>query len=58
LFVQAVCEGGPCHRTRPAPAPVRPLDKARALEDLSWLSVAAMKNGSLVFYRFAIPGEL
>jgi len=34
------------------------LDKARALEDLTWLLFAAMKDGALVFYRFAVPGEL
>ena len=38
------------------PVRVGGLDKARALENLSWLPVAAMKNGSPVFYRFAIPG--
>ena len=40
------------------PVRVGGLDKARALEDLSWLPVAAMKDGSAVFYRFAIPGAL
>jgi 8-hydroxy-5-deazaflavin:NADPH oxidoreductase len=40
------------------PVLVGGLDKARALEDLSWLPVAAMKDGSPVFYRFAGPGEL
>ena len=46
--------------TDPGYDPVRVggLDKTRALEDLSWLSVAATKNGSPFFYRFAIPGEL
>lgn len=34
------------------------LDKARAVEDLSWLLVAAMKGGAPVFYRFAVPGQL
>jgi hypothetical protein len=33
------------------------LDKARALEDLAWLLVAAMKDGVPVFYGFAVPGE-
>ena len=46
--------------TDPGYDPVRVggLDKARALEDLSWLSVAAMQNGSPVFYRFAIPATV
>ena len=34
------------------------LDQARALEDITWLPVAAMTDGSPVFYRFAAPGEL
>jgi len=34
------------------------LDKARAVEDLAWLLVAAVKDGVPVFYRFAVPGEL
>ena len=34
------------------------LDKARAMEDLTWLLFAAMKDGAPVFYRFAVPGEL
>jgi 8-hydroxy-5-deazaflavin:NADPH oxidoreductase len=34
------------------------LDNARAVEDLSWLPSAAMKDGSPIFYRFAVPGEL
>ena len=40
------------------PVLVGSLDQARALEDLSWLPAAAMKDSSPVFYRFAIPGEL
>jgi len=31
--------------------------RARALEDLIWLLLAAMKDGEPVFYRFAVPGE-
>ena len=31
------------------------LDKARAVEDLTWLLFAAMKDGTPVFYRFTIP---
>jgi 8-hydroxy-5-deazaflavin:NADPH oxidoreductase len=34
------------------------LDKARAVEDLTWLLSAAMKDGAPVFYRFAVPGEV
>ena len=34
------------------------LDKARAVEDLTWLLFAAMKDGAPVFYRFVIPREL
>jgi hypothetical protein len=34
------------------------LDQVRALEDVTWLPVAAMKNGAPVFYRFTVPGEL
>jgi len=57
LYKQFVKEG---HATAPVQHRHRSgrVDKARALEDLSWLSVAAMKNGSPFFYRFAIPGEL
>ena len=33
------------------------IDRARALEDLGWLLVAA-KGDAPVFYRFAVPGEL
>ena len=33
------------------------LDKARAVEDLTWLLFAAMKDGAPVFYRFTIPCE-
>jgi 8-hydroxy-5-deazaflavin:NADPH oxidoreductase len=33
------------------------LDRARALEDLTWLLFAAMRDGAPVFYRFAVPGE-
>jgi MFS family permease len=40
------------------PVLVGGLDQARALEDVTWLPVAAMKNGAPVFYRFAVPGEL
>jgi predicted dinucleotide-binding enzyme len=40
------------------PVPLGGLDKARAVEDLAWLLVAAMKDGAPVFYRFAVPGEL
>jgi len=40
------------------PVRVGGLDKARALEDLSWLLLAAMQDGAPVFYRFAVPGEL
>jgi 8-hydroxy-5-deazaflavin:NADPH oxidoreductase len=40
------------------PVPLGGLDRARALEDLTWLLIAAMTDGSPVFYRFAIPGEL
>jgi hypothetical protein len=31
--------------------------RARALEDLIWLLLVAMKDGEPVFYRFAVPGE-
>jgi len=34
------------------------LDKARAVEDLAWVLVAAMKDGVPVCCRFAVPGEL
>jgi 8-hydroxy-5-deazaflavin:NADPH oxidoreductase len=40
------------------PVPPGGLDKARAVEDLAWLLLAAMKDGVPVFYRFAVPGEL
>jgi 8-hydroxy-5-deazaflavin:NADPH oxidoreductase len=40
------------------PVPLGGLDKARAVGDLAWLLVAAMKDGVPVFYRFAVPGEL
>jgi hypothetical protein len=40
------------------PVPLAGLDKARAVEGLAWLLVAAMKDGVPVFYRFAVPGEL
>ena len=40
------------------PVALGSLDKARALEDLTWLLLAAMKDGAPVFYRFAVPGEL
>ena len=32
------------------------LDKARAVEDLAWVVVAAMNDGAPVFCRFAVPG--
>src|SRR5262249_37518140 len=34
------------------------LDKAPALEELSWLLVPAAREGAPIFYRFAAPGEL
>ena len=34
------------------------LDRARALEDLTWPLLAAMSDGAPILYRFAIPGEL
>jgi predicted dinucleotide-binding enzyme len=40
------------------PVPRGGLDKARAVEDLSWLPLAAMTDGALIFYRFAVPGQL
>jgi 8-hydroxy-5-deazaflavin:NADPH oxidoreductase len=40
------------------PVPLGGLDKARAVEDLTWLPAAAMKDGAPIFYRFAVPGEL
>jgi len=40
------------------PVLVGGLDQARALEDATWLPIAAMKDGAPVFYRFALPGEL
>ena len=40
------------------PVPLGGLDKARTIEDLTWLLVAAMKDGAPVFYRFAVPGDL
>ena len=40
------------------PVRVGGLDKARALEDLSWLLFAAAQAGAAFFYRFAAPGEL
>jgi predicted dinucleotide-binding enzyme len=39
------------------PAPLGGLDTARALEDLTWLLLAAMKGGALIIYRFAIHAE-
>jgi predicted dinucleotide-binding enzyme len=39
------------------PLPVGGLDKARALEEVAWLPLAA-GGGSPVFYRFAPPGDL
>jgi len=40
------------------PAPLGGPDKARGLEDLTWLLSAGMKDGASIFYRFAVPGEL
>jgi predicted dinucleotide-binding enzyme len=40
------------------PVRVGGLDKARALEDLSWLLLAAAQSDAPIFYRFATPGEL
>jgi len=40
------------------PVPLGGLDKARGLEDLTWLLFAGMKDGASIFYRFAVPGEL
>ena len=40
------------------PVPLGGLDKARGLEDLTWLLFAGMKDGAFIFYRFAVPGEL
>jgi len=40
------------------PVRVGGLDKARALEDLTWLLLAAAQDGAPIFYRFAAPGEL
>jgi predicted dinucleotide-binding enzyme len=40
------------------PVPFGGLDKARAVEDLARVLIAAMKDGAPVFYRFAVPGEL
>jgi 8-hydroxy-5-deazaflavin:NADPH oxidoreductase len=39
------------------PVPLGGLDKARAVEDLARVLIAAMKDGAPVFYRFAVPGE-
>jgi predicted dinucleotide-binding enzyme len=39
------------------PVPLGGLDKARAVEDLSWLPLAAMIDGSPIFYRFAPPAS-
>jgi predicted dinucleotide-binding enzyme len=39
------------------PVPLGGLDKARAVEDLAWVRVAAMKDGARIFYCFAVPGE-
>jgi 8-hydroxy-5-deazaflavin:NADPH oxidoreductase len=38
--------------------PMGGLDKARAVEDLAWVLITAVKDGAPVFYRFAVPGEL
>jgi hypothetical protein len=40
------------------PVPLGGLDKARAVEDLAWVLIAAMKDGVPVFDLFAVPGEL
>src|SRR5262249_14343291 len=40
------------------PVRVGGLDKARALEDLTWLLFAAAQDGAPFFYRLATPGEL
>ena len=40
------------------PVRVGGLDKARALEDLTWLLFAAAQDGAPIFYRFAAPGAL
>jgi predicted dinucleotide-binding enzyme len=40
------------------PVPPGGLDKARAVEDLAWLLVAAMNDGAPVFHRFAVAGGL
>jgi predicted dinucleotide-binding enzyme len=40
------------------PVPLGGLDRARAVEDLAWLLVAAVKDGVPVLYRCAVPGEL
>ena len=40
------------------PVRVGGLDKARALEDLTWLLFAAAPDGAPFFYRFAAPGAL
>ena len=40
------------------PMPLGGLDQVRALEDLTWLLSAAMKEGAPIFDRFAVPGEL
>ena len=34
------------------------IDKARAVQDLTWLPVAALNDAVPVFYRFAVPDEL
>jgi hypothetical protein len=38
--------------------PLGGLDKARALEGLTRLLVAAMNDGVPIFYGFAVPGQL
>jgi predicted dinucleotide-binding enzyme len=40
------------------PVRVGGLDKARALEDLTWLLFAAAQDGAPFFYRFAAPSAL
>ena len=40
------------------PVRVGGLDKARALEDLTWLLFAAARDGAPFFYRFAAPGAM
>ena len=39
------------------PMPLGGLDQVRALEDLTWLLSAGMKDGASIFYRFAAPAN-